>query len=630
MTEKKVIEEELALAERFSKDFQNELTAMIQIFTNYVQDDSLVNLDRLKNTVTMQEIKYRFALDKNGVYHWPHFVNNKFKINTKTSSNSYILNLKKAENNEFILRDFKNAKKNYLKTLIIAKNKSDSVYVFNALARLYVKLDQPKKAVYYYTKIINDFGNTTNNFRFPYAYFAASKLLTIQNVDLNTEIKKPLISFLIKLSDGSIPLNDSSAELLSQIAVWAQQLTAKKDVELIENLIARTNVFIDGFNNYNKPVFDILQTNDSTSTTERIDDFYVIKPLSEKYDELFLFKKNKIISFGFSVSLMVIFDLVVQNQVSDNMNFQYQIKLIPNDRIGYTTSSYLETSSNFSPYFTNHKVQINLLNEEIVEEYVFRKKLFYGLGLMLLLGTMILGLVVLIQDVQRKKHMAKLRDDFVSNVTHELKTPLTSINMFADSILLGRVKTDKDLKKYANIIVKESEKLKRMITNILDFSKTENDKLAYNLKECNLSEIVIATLEEMKYWLEINSFKTTVEVEKNVIVMADAEGIQQALYNLISNAIKFSISKKELHIRLFKKDFNTFLEIEDSGIGIPKENIGHIFDKFYRVNSKENETISGTGLGLTVTRDIIEAQNGQLKVNSTFGKGSKFTIIITT
>jgi two-component system phosphate regulon sensor histidine kinase PhoR len=251
-----------------------------------------------------------------------------------------------------------------------------------------------------------------------------------------------------------------------------------------------------------------------------------------------------------------------------------------------------------------------------------------AVGLFLLLGAMLIGLFTLIRDEKRKKRMTTLRSDFVSNVTHELKTPLTSINMFAESILLGRVKSEKDLKKYANVIVKESERLKRMINNILDFSRKENDKLRYHLKECDLLDVVNSTMEEMNYWLEINKFDVTLDLQQKIIAVVDPDGIKQVLSNLISNAIKYSVIKKKLIVRLYKKEGKAFIEVEDQGIGIPENKHKSIFEKFYRVNSKKNENIGGTGLGLTVSKDIIEAQNGKLLVSSILGKGSKFTIVL--
>ena len=132
----------------------------------------------------------------------------------------------------------------------------------------------------------------------------------------------------------------------------------------------------------------------------------------------------------------------------------------------------------------------------------------------------------------------------------------------------------------------------------------------------------------MDYWLEINKFNVSTEIEDGIFAYIDQEAIKQALSNLIGNAIKYSPVSKNLYVRLKKQTEKIIIEVEDTGLGIPKEQINLIFEKFYRVKSKENETPSGTGLGLTVTRDIIKAHNGELYVTSELKKGSKFTIIL--
>ncbi len=272
-------------------------------------------------------------------------------------------------------------------------------------------------------------------------------------------------------------------------------------------------------------------------------------------------------------------------------------------------------------------MQVSLKNENIINEAVLKRQVTYGIGLFIFLGTMVLGLYLLIQDVNREKRMNQLRADFVSNVTHELKTPLTAINMFAEAMNMRQDNLDSKQKKYTTIIVKESEKLKRMINNILEFSKKENNKLSYKLERSNLTDIVSSTIKEMDYFLEINKIDVHLNIAADIYANVYPEGIKQALSNLISNAIKYSLKNKRLNIQLFKKDKEIFIEVEDFGIGIPKDQQDRIFEKFYRVNSNENETVSGTGLGLTVAKDIIEEQHGKLLVESTFGKGSKFTIV---
>jgi len=119
------------------------------------------------------------------------------------------------------------------------------------------------------------------------------------------------------------------------------------------------------------------------------------------------------------------------------------------------------------------------------------------------------------------------------------------------------------------------------------------------------------------------------DLNENIVAVVDPEGLKQVLSNLISNAIKYSDNRRKIEIRLYENEDKAFIEVKDHGIGIPENKLKSIFEKFYRVNSKKNENISGTGLGLTVSKDIIEAQNGKLLVSSTLNKGSKFTIVLT-
>jgi signal transduction histidine kinase len=154
-----------------------------------------------------------------------------------------------------------------------------------------------------------------------------------------------------------------------------------------------------------------------------------------------------------------------------HVKFEYELKLIENTGNNYFLNTNVVTHTEFSPYFEDTLIQVRLKNENSIDEAVLKRKITYGIGLLLFLGMMVFGLYLLIQDVNREKRINKLRDDFVSNVTHELKTPLTSINMFAEAMNMKNDNLNPSQIKYNNIIVKESEKLKRMINNILEFSR---------------------------------------------------------------------------------------------------------------------------------------------------------------
>ncbi len=561
---------------------------------------------------------------KNGVLTRPRFITDSFEWNYKDSSHSYVQRYQQAEQAEFVSKDYSSAETFYSNSLKYAKFESDSAKVYNALARLKIKKHDQKSAIVIYRKLISEFPFALNDFGFPYAYFSLNQLLKIDDSKLKNNKEQLILTFLKGLHNNEIPYNNATGDLIEDIRTEIEEIQDLSDRKVIDSMINSVSNIILDIQNYG-PSMRAEATELSTDKLLILNDFLVIKN-ENSTDEIMLLYQLPEQNVGFIVKLSAINNLILSDLKLSQGNFEYCIELVDasaNDRF---FDKDLLLQSSFSPYFSGKQLLVGLKDTTTVSDFVFKRKLATAIGLILLLAAMIIGLLTLVQDVNRKKRMAKLRADFISNVTHELKTPLTSINMFADSIVLDRVKKVKDVKKYATVIVKESEKLQRMINNILDFSRKENDKLTYHLKEENLAEIVNAIMDEMNYWLEIHKFEVNLAIEENLRALVDQEGLKQVLSNLITNAIKYSGREKKIEIRLYKKENKAFIEVEDRGIGIPEDKLSNIFEKFYRVNSKKNENISGTGLGLTVSKDIIEAQNGKLYVSSTLNKGSTFTI----
>jgi signal transduction histidine kinase len=196
--------------------------------------------------------------------------------------------------------------------------------------------------------------------------------------------------------------------------------------------------------------------------------------------------------------------------------------------------------------------------------------------------------------------------------------------MYTESLLMGRVKTPDGQKEYLEVVVNESERLKRMINNILEFSKMEKGKPEYHFVNSNLASIMKSAMQEMNYWFEKENFEIVTELDENINAEVDPDKMKQVIENLFSNAIKYSTDIKKIFIRLFRTTDRVCIEIEDSGMGIPEDMLSRIFEAFYRIEQKDN--ISGTGLGLTVVKEIIEGHNGTISVTSEIGKGSIFTV----
>ena len=251
----------------------------------------------------------------------------------------------------------------------------------------------------------------------------------------------------------------------------------------------------------------------------------------------------------------------------------------------------------------------------------------------LILGALSLlmagGMWLTYRNVSRELALAKLKSDFVSNVSHELRTPLALIRLYAETLELGRLTTPTKQHEYHEIIRKESERLTALINNILDFSRIEAGKKEYNFRETDVADLVRSTLESYRYEIEQNGFQFEEKIENGLPpLQVDREAIARSLLNLVNNAVKYSSSDKYLGVHLYRQNGSVNLEVVDHGIGIPPNEQPKIFEKFYRVGDPLVHNTKGSGLGLSLVRHIVQAHGGEVAVESTPGKGSKFIITL--
>ena len=254
---------------------------------------------------------------------------------------------------------------------------------------------------------------------------------------------------------------------------------------------------------------------------------------------------------------------------------------------------------------------------------------FYAAALCLIVGVTLFGAYLLWRDVRREVRLAEMRSSFVSAVSHELKTPLTAIRMFAETLRMGRPVDARTQEEYLDTIVNESERLTRLLNNVLDFSKIEQGTKSYRRTPQSLAEIVRFAARAMKYSFEQQRFVLRTDIEENVPpALVDRDAIEQAILNLLANAMKYSGDSRDIDLRLRSEDGTAVIEVTDQGIGIEPAEQGRIFERFYRVPSPDNARIPGTGLGLTLVQHIAEAHDGHVTVRSEPGKGSTFSLFI--
>jgi signal transduction histidine kinase len=287
-----------------------------------------------------------------------------------------------------------------------------------------------------------------------------------------------------------------------------------------------------------------------------------------------------------------------------------------------------EIKMTFAPAFPQWKLALGYKNttiEQLAKDN-FTKNLLLTL---LLLSILILGIILTLRATSREMKLAEAKSTFVSNVSHELKTPLALIRLFAETLELGRVKNAEKAHEYHRIINSESRRLTQLINNILDFSKIEAGRKEYQFVESDVAEVVVEVLKSYDYQISSAGFEMTTDIDADLPPAAiDRDAISQALLNLVNNAVKYSDDTKKISVRVRRRDGDVAIEVADHGIGIPRSEQEKIFEKFYRVSTGLVHDTKGSGLGLALVKHIVEAHKGKIQLESAPGRGSRFTILI--
>ena len=287
-----------------------------------------------------------------------------------------------------------------------------------------------------------------------------------------------------------------------------------------------------------------------------------------------------------------------------------------------------EVSRNFADVFEGLTLGIKFQGtsvEALGRSWVQRGFLALGVLSLLLVG----GLALTYRSVSREVALARLKSDFVSNVSHELRTPLALIRLYAETLELGRIKGQTKVEEYYRTIRTESERLTALINNILDFSRIEAGGKEYDFRQTDLAELVRNTLDTYRAQIDEHGFTFEQSIDSSIPpVQVDREAIARSLVNLVNNALKYSDREKFIGVRLYRTDSVLKLEVADRGIGIARSEQSKIFEKFYRAGDPLVHNTKGSGLGLSLVRHIAHAHGGEVEVESTPGKGSKFTLTL--
>lgn len=273
-----------------------------------------------------------------------------------------------------------------------------------------------------------------------------------------------------------------------------------------------------------------------------------------------------------------------------------------------------------------YQLGISLKGETI--SGLVKRRTTMNLILISVLGIVLLaGVFIVFRYVRKEIEISQMKSDFVSNVSHELKTPLSMISMFSETLELDRVKNEEKKKEYLRIINQETNRLSRIVNSILSFSRIEAGRRSYNLVDTYLNDIVVQACSTFGHHLKEQGFKFQLITDENIPVQKlDEEAVSEAVVNLVDNAVKYSKNEKEVVVRTGKENNYSFVEVKDKGIGISLKDRRKIFDKFFRVSHGDIHDVKGTGLGLSIVKHIVDAHKGKIELESSPGKGSSFKL----
>jgi signal transduction histidine kinase len=251
----------------------------------------------------------------------------------------------------------------------------------------------------------------------------------------------------------------------------------------------------------------------------------------------------------------------------------------------------------------------------------------WPLLLVLLVALLVWVVIQLGRSNLQQLELAQLRSHLVSNISHELKTPLSLIRLYTETLEQGRVGSETERQQFLEIISNEAKRLTHLINNILDFDRIEAGHKRYSYAQVSPAKAVRATADAYRYQLTEQGFELRVDIAEGLpLLMLDEEALAQALINLLDNAAKYSDTVKEIGVKLARNGDHVCLSVTDRGIGIPQREQRKIFESFYRVEHGLVHDVKGSGLGLAVVRHVAESHGGWVSVESVPGRGSTFTV----
>lgn len=237
------------------------------------------------------------------------------------------------------------------------------------------------------------------------------------------------------------------------------------------------------------------------------------------------------------------------------------------------------------------------------------------------------GIIAVLQDITEQQKLENMRREFVANVSHELRTPLTSIKSYAETLLDRAVEDRETTERFLQVINSEADRMTRLVKDLLQLSRLDNQQMQWFFKQVHFEGLVRNCIEKIQ--MEAENKRQVIEcftIGTIPEIQADPDRIQQVIINILGNAMKYTPESGKITVYIGKLYSDVYVKVSDTGIGIPKEDLPRIYERFYRVDKARSREMGGTGLGLAIAKEIVEAHKGTISITSEWGKGTEVTV----
>jgi len=289
----------------------------------------------------------------------------------------------------------------------------------------------------------------------------------------------------------------------------------------------------------------------------------------------------------------------------------------------------LAVQTAFAGDFPDWRLELYRQDPRLVEAFLSPRRGIYFFIFLLLGGILIFGLVLTVRTVSQELELSRMKSDFVSTISHEFKSPLTSIRQLAEMLQSGRVPSEERRQKYYDVLVEQSERLTLLTENVLNFAKMEEGKKVFQFEKVEIGWLLEDTVNGFQERFRHDGFELKLSVEEGLpSVPADRAALTQAFNNLLDNAIKYSGEAKKVLVSAKGEQNSVLISVRDFGLGIKKEEQDKVFERFYRGGDVLTRTVKGSGLGLTLVKQIVDAHEGYVYIESEPGSGSTFFVVL--